>query len=218
QNFAGPGHPNQLEPGKRPRTIIAPTIVLHEGRPFLVVGSPGAARILYAMVHILTNVIDFGMGIQEAIDAPRTYSFATSNRTEMEARIPEPVREQLAAMGYTRIDVRADYDLYFGGAQAILIDPETGELRGGADPRRAGGVAGAGEGAAGRRRPRRYRRARRRRPGLRRRPGNGRAPGRGRPAAGRRRGGGRRRRRVPGWQPKPDCEPKTSGARRFLVR
>lgn len=140
QNFAGPGHPNQLEPGKRPRTIIAPTIVLHEGRPFLVVGSPGAARILYAMVHILTNVIDFGMGIQEAIDAPRTYSFATSNRTEMEARIPEPVREELAAMGYTRIDVRADYDLYFGGAQAILIDPETGELRGGADPRRAGGV------------------------------------------------------------------------------
>src|SRR5690606_649532 len=89
---------------------------------------------------ILTNVIDFGMGIQEAIDAPRTYSFATSNRTEMEARIPEPVREELAAMGYTRIDVRADYDLYFGGAQAILIDPETGELRGGADPRRAGGV------------------------------------------------------------------------------
>src|SRR5690606_34128957 len=86
----GIAHNNQMEPGKRPRTIIAPTIVLHEGRPFLVVGSPGAARILYAMVHILTNVIDFGMGIQEAIDAPRTYSFATSNRTEMEARIPEP--------------------------------------------------------------------------------------------------------------------------------
>lgn len=140
QNFAGPGHPNALEPGKRPRTIIAPTIVLDEGYPYMVVGSPGAARILYAMMHVITNVIDFGMGIQDAIDAPRTYSFATSNRTEMEARIPESVREELAAMGYTRIDVRPDYDLYFGGAQAILVDPETGELRGAADPRRAGGV------------------------------------------------------------------------------
>jgi len=140
QNFNAPGHPNELQPGKRPRTIIAPTIVLKDGKPFLVVGSPGAARIIYAVVHILTNVIDFGMGIQEAIDAPRTYSYATSNRTEMEARIPESVREELRAMGYTRIDVRPDYDLYFGGAQAILVDPETGELRGGADPRRAGGV------------------------------------------------------------------------------
>nr|MBO2477341.1 gamma-glutamyltransferase [Bacillota bacterium] len=140
QNFNAPGHPNELVPGKRPRTIIAPTIVLKDGKPFLVVGSPGAARIIYAMVHILTNVIDFGMGIQEAIDAPRTYSYATSNRTEIEARIPESVREELRAMGYSRIDVRGDYDLYFGGAQAILIDPETGELRGAADPRRAGGV------------------------------------------------------------------------------
>lgn len=140
QNFAAPGHPNQLEPGKRPRTIIAPTIVLDEGKPYLVVGSPGAARILYAMMHIITNVIDFGMGIQDAIDAPRTYSFATSNRTEMEARIPESVREELAEMGYTRIDVRGDYDLYFGGAQAIMVDPETGLLYGAADPRRAGGV------------------------------------------------------------------------------
>ncbi len=95
---------------------------------YLVVGSPGAARILYAMMHIITNVIDFGMGIQDAIDAPRTYSFATSNRTEMEARIPESVREELAEMGYTRIDVRGDYDLYFGGAQAIMVDPETGLL------------------------------------------------------------------------------------------
>ena len=140
QNFNAPGHPNELVPGKRPRTIIAPTIVLKDGKPFLVVGSPGAARIIYAMVHILTNIIDFGMGIQEAIDAPRTYSYATSNRTEIESRIPESVREELRAMGYTRIDVRGDYDLYFGGAQAILIDPETGEMRGAADPRRAGGV------------------------------------------------------------------------------
>lgn len=140
QNFAAEGHPNGLEPGKRPRTIIAPTIVLRDGKPFLVVGSPGAARILYAMVHIITNVIDFNMGIQEAIDAPRIYSFATSNRTAMEGRIPQSIRDELRAMGYNRLDIHEDYDLYFGGAQAILIDPETGEMQGGADPRRAGGV------------------------------------------------------------------------------
>lgn len=140
QNFAGEGHPNALEPGKRPRTIIAPTIVLQDGEPYLVVGSPGAARILYAVVHIITNVVDFGMGIQDAIDSPRIYSFATSNRTAMEGRIPESVRDGLTAMGYNRLDLYDDYDLYFGGAQAILIDPDTGDLFGGADPRRAGGV------------------------------------------------------------------------------
>lgn len=140
QNFSGKGHLNELEPGKRPRTIIAPTIVLQDNKPFLVVGSPGAARILYAVVHVITNVIDFDMSIQEAIDSPRIYSFATTDRTTMERRIPGSIRDELAAMGYERLEVRDEYDLYFGGAQAILIDFETGTFYGGADPRRAGGV------------------------------------------------------------------------------
>lgn len=142
QNFSGPGHPNALEPGKRPRTIIAPTMVLQDGKPFLVAGSPGAARILYAMMHVIINVVDFGLDVQAAIDAPRTYMQALSGVLELEGRIPAAVRDELAAMGYTSIVVHPDYDLYFGGAHAVLIDPETGLIYGGADPRRGGGVAG----------------------------------------------------------------------------
>ncbi len=138
KDFAAAG-PNAAAPGKRPVSSLSPTLVLKNGKPFLNLGMAGATRIISGLPQIIMDVIDFGIGIQEAIDAPRFY--CASETISMESRIPEGTREALAAMGY-KIKVRGAFDLYFGGAQGVLIDPGTGMMYGGADKRRQGYAAG----------------------------------------------------------------------------
>ncbi|MEG0301656.1 gamma-glutamyltransferase, partial [Cetobacterium sp.] len=71
-----PGSKNSVEPGKRPLSSMSPTLVLDpQGRPFMTVGSPGATRIIPAVAMTISNVIDHGMTIQEAINAPRITQF-----------------------------------------------------------------------------------------------------------------------------------------------
>ncbi|HSW35685.1 MAG TPA: gamma-glutamyltransferase [Candidatus Limnocylindrales bacterium] len=132
-----PDHPNFIEPGKRPLSSMAPTIIFRDGVPFLAVGSPGAKRIVTAVLQIISNVIDFDMGIQAAINAPRIHN--EGQEIQMEDRIPEEVREELKAMGH-EISVRGSFDPHFGGAHAILV--VDGMMRGGADPRRDGVAIG----------------------------------------------------------------------------
>ncbi|HQD80047.1 MAG TPA: gamma-glutamyltransferase [Bacillota bacterium] len=135
---------NYIAPNKRMRTSIAPTLVLREGEPFLSIGTPGAGRIVPTMAQLLVNIIDFDMGLQEAINAPRFYAREGSDVFEYEPRFPEEVIDDLKKMGYP-IDeksVRGEYDLYFGGAQGVMVDPNTGELIGAADPRRDGAAVG----------------------------------------------------------------------------
>ncbi len=138
KNFSARGV-NAMAPGKRMRTTIAPTIVLKDGQTVLAIGTPGAARIISAMTLLLSNVIDYRMGIQEAIDAPRFHVRDTEAVTAIEARVPAATRDALEALGYT-LDLHGDFDLFFGGAQGILRDPASGRLTGGADPRRDGAV------------------------------------------------------------------------------
>lgn len=133
-----PGSANSVQPGKRPLSSMAPTLVLRDGRPFMTLGTPGATRIISALPQILMNVIDYKMDIQSAIEAPRIH--AMTRDIFLESRIPEDVRSALRAMGHP-LQVRGEMDLYFGGAQAILIAP-TGVLFGGADPRRDGFAKG----------------------------------------------------------------------------
>ncbi len=137
-NFSGQG-PNILAPGKRMRTTIAPTIILRKKKPFAAVGTPGAARILTTMPLLVSNLIDYGMGIQEAIEAPRF--FPADKELLVEPRLPEATVAALEKLGYT-VTRREPYDLYFGGAQGLIIDPATKLRSGGADPRRDGAVAG----------------------------------------------------------------------------
>ncbi len=134
-----PGHPNSVAPGKKPLSSMSPTVVLRDGRPFLTVGSPGSKRIITAVVQVLSNIIDHGMGIQEAIDAPRIHTDGAE--LHIEGRFDAAVQDQLRRMGHTLV-VRGPVDYYFGGAHGILRDPESGELRGGADPRREGAAVG----------------------------------------------------------------------------
>jgi gamma-glutamyltranspeptidase/glutathione hydrolase len=140
KNFSARG-PNAIAPGKRMRTAIAPTLVLRNGRTFATLGTPGGARIVSTMALLLSNLIDFKMGIQEAIDAPRFYVRDTDKELSIEARVPERTVAALAEMGYT-VKKMGDFDLFFGGAQGIVIDPNTRKKIGGADPRRDGAVVG----------------------------------------------------------------------------
>ena len=140
KNFGTRG-PNALAPGKRMRTMIAPTILMKDGKPFAALGTPGAARILSTMTLLVSNLVDFGMGIQEAIEAPRFYARDIETDLSVEARMPAATIAALTRMGYS-VKTLGEYDLFFGGAQGIVIDRRTGLRIGGADPRRDGAVVG----------------------------------------------------------------------------
>jgi gamma-glutamyltranspeptidase/glutathione hydrolase len=130
---------NNLEPGKRPVSSIAPTLVLKDGKPILTIGTPGGSRIIGALAQIIINILDFDMPVEEAIDAPRIHSMEKT--LYLEGRIGKDVADALTALGQN-VKVRAEYDNYFGGAQGIYINPADGTLYGGADPRRDGVAAG----------------------------------------------------------------------------
>jgi gamma-glutamyltranspeptidase/glutathione hydrolase len=140
KNFGSRGI-NAMAPGKRMRTTIAPTILVKDGQPIAALGTPGAARIVSTMAILLTNLVDYRMDIQQAIDAPRFYARDTEEALALEARFPAGTIDALKKLGYT-LDVHGDFDLFFGGAQGIVRDPATGRLSGGADPRRDGAVVG----------------------------------------------------------------------------
>jgi gamma-glutamyltranspeptidase / glutathione hydrolase len=134
-----PGSLNSVEPKKRPISSMSPTLVLKDGKPYLSVGTPGATRIISALSQILMNIIDYKMNIQEAIEGARIHCM--TGEIFMESRVPKEVQQALINKGH-KLSVRAAVDLYFGGAQGVMIDPATGALYGGADPRRDGFAAG----------------------------------------------------------------------------
>jgi gamma-glutamyltranspeptidase/glutathione hydrolase len=138
KNFSAKGI-NALAPGKRMRTTISPTILLRKGKAFATIGTPGAARILTTMPLVISNLIDYKMGIQEAIEMPRF--FPSNKDLAIEPRLPEETVAELVKMGY-KMKPLGDFDLFFGGAQGIIINPKTGMRVGGADPRRDGAVLG----------------------------------------------------------------------------
>lgn len=136
-----PGSVNSIQPGKRPASSMSPTLVLDpQGRPFMVAGSPGATRIIPTLALVISNVIDRGMSIQAAVNAPRLYQGRTGGLS-LEGRYAVSAYQGAAALGHT-VTVGLDWDPTFGGVQAVLFDHATGRLHGGADPRRDGQAAG----------------------------------------------------------------------------
>lgn len=136
--------PNRPEGRKRPLSSMTPTIVLKDDLPFLVIGSPGATRIITAVAQIVVNIIDHGMDIDEAIEAPRFHAMTEKGEASslyMESRFPSETVEGLRARGH-RVEIKGAYDPYFGGAQGVLIRPGEKRLRGGADSRRDSACAG----------------------------------------------------------------------------
>ena len=135
-----PGQANSIAPGKRPLSSMSPTILLRDGRPFAAIGSPGGKRIISTMAMLISRMVDFDLDLQTAIESPRITNYENGELT-IESRIALPVRNVLAIKGH-ELTVKGDFDLYFGGAQGVVIDHETGELIGGADPRRDGKAIG----------------------------------------------------------------------------
>lgn len=136
---ADPESPNAIAPGKTPLSSMSPTIVLKEdGTPFMVLGSPGATKIITTVTQVISNVIDHGMTMQEAIDAPRIFNNATS-AVSYESRLDESVMKELEAMGY-ELDKSDDFNRTFGSVQAVMYGEDG--LLGGADPRRDGKAVG----------------------------------------------------------------------------
>jgi gamma-glutamyltranspeptidase / glutathione hydrolase len=93
--------PNLPAPGKRPRSSMSPTIVLHHGKPFLAVGSPGGSTIITTVLQILVNRIDLGMNLPDAIAAPRATQRNTPTTLAESGFINAPTGAQLAALGHT---------------------------------------------------------------------------------------------------------------------
>jgi gamma-glutamyltranspeptidase/glutathione hydrolase len=131
--------PNTIEPGRRRATGCGASVIFKEGKPFIIIGSPGGNFILTSLLQTVVNVIDHDMGIQEAVDAPRFHCEGAA--ITMEARIPSVTGKAVTAKGYEVKTSVYSYGKMFGFVQAILIDPSTGRIRAGADPRGGGGVA-----------------------------------------------------------------------------
>ena len=129
-----PGHANEAQGGKRPmHTIIPAMLTLPSGdlMPFGVMGGPYQAC---GHARFVSNVVDYGMDPQAAIDGPRCFPDPELGGVRIERSYPETVKAELEAMGHRLVDM----PLPIGGAQAILIDREKGVLIGGSDPRKDG--------------------------------------------------------------------------------
>jgi gamma-glutamyltranspeptidase/glutathione hydrolase len=142
-------HANKLEPGKRPFHTIIPAMVTKDGKPWFTFGVMGGDMQPQGHVQVLVNIIDFGMNVQQAGEAPRVEHVGSATPTgtlgrpnggtiRAEPGIPEEVVKELTARGHTVERVRVNG----GGYQGILIDPRTGMLHGGSEPRKDGAAVG----------------------------------------------------------------------------
>ncbi len=135
---------NAAQPGHRPLSSMAPLIMFEKEKPFLILGSPGGTRIFSSLAQIIINIIEFGMSLDEAIEAPRFFSYSSEGKARnisLEPRISESTIKALEEMGH-KITIKEAYDKYFGGAQGILIPKGKKMIFGGADSRRDGFGAG----------------------------------------------------------------------------
>jgi gamma-glutamyltranspeptidase/glutathione hydrolase len=136
-----PDDVNVLAPYKRPRTVVAPTIVRNpQGEVYLVLGTPGAGRIPSTTVETIVNVIDFGMSLEDAIRAPKFTSRITYAELLLEGGYPEETIAALETLGHTVDRSYGPLDYFFGGINAIIV--EDGLMTGVGSFRRAGGAAG----------------------------------------------------------------------------
>jgi len=131
------GPANAIGPGKRPLSAMTPTIVLKDGKPFLVVGSPGGPTIITTVANIITGVIDFGLDIQEAVNAPRFHNQWIPDGILVEDRLSPDTLAILRNKGH-----KFKMERYFGDGECIEIDPKTGERLGASDARNNGKAVG----------------------------------------------------------------------------
>jgi gamma-glutamyltranspeptidase/glutathione hydrolase len=132
------GEANAIAPGKRPLSAMAPTIVLKDGKLFMVLGSPGGPRIISTVANILMGVVDYGLDIQQAVNAPRFHHQWQPDEIDIERTGISPDTIKLLQARGHKIKAQS----YWSDGECIAVDPKTGELLGAPDGRGGGKAAG----------------------------------------------------------------------------
>jgi gamma-glutamyltranspeptidase/glutathione hydrolase len=131
------GPANAIGPGKRPLSAMTPTIVLKDGRLSLILGSPGGPRIITTVANILMSVVDYGMNLQEAVNAPRFHHQWLPDEVYVERGTSPDTVAMLQQMGHHVVS-----EDYWSDAECIAIDLKTGERLGTSDVRNNGKAVG----------------------------------------------------------------------------
>jgi len=139
------GPANAIGAGKRPLSAMTPTLVLKDGKLFLVLGSPGGARIITTVANVLMGVVDYGMNIQEAVNAPRFHQQWMPDQVNVEQWFSPDAIKNLEQMGQ-KVEigeiVSREFYPYWSDGECIAIDPKTGERLGASDVRNNGKAVG----------------------------------------------------------------------------
>jgi gamma-glutamyltranspeptidase/glutathione hydrolase len=139
------GAANAIAPGKRPLSSMTPTIVVHHGKTLLVLGSPGSSKIITTVANVLMGVVDYGMNIQEAVDAPRFHNQWLPDVLNVEQWFSPDTVQALRKMGYNvefGLHNGEEVSPYWSEAECIAIDTRTGERLGASDYRSNGKAVG----------------------------------------------------------------------------
>jgi gamma-glutamyltranspeptidase/glutathione hydrolase len=131
------GPANAIGPGKRPLSAMTPTIVLKDGKLFLVLGSPGGPTIITTVANVLVGVVDFGLDVQEAVNAPRFHHQWLPDGILVEDRLSPDTMNLLRSKGH-----KLKVEHFWGDGECIMIDPKTGERLGSSDGRNNGKAVG----------------------------------------------------------------------------
>jgi len=139
------GAANAIGPGKRPLSSMTPTIVVRDGKTVLVLGSPGSSKIITTVANVLMGVVDYGMNIQEAVNAPRFHNQWLPDVLNVERWFSPDTVQALRKMGYNveiGLHEGANVYPYWSDAECIAIDAKTGERLGASDGRNNGKAVG----------------------------------------------------------------------------
>ena len=139
------GPANAIGPGKRPLSSMSPTIVVHDGKTVMVLGSPGSSKIITTVANVLMGVVDYGMNIQEAVNAPRFHNQWMPDVLNVEKWFSPDTVNLLRHMGYA-VDIGlhsgTDISPYWSEAECIAVDAKTGDRLGASDGRSSGKAVG----------------------------------------------------------------------------
>jgi len=139
------GDVNAIGPGKRPLSSMTPTIVVHDGKTVMVLGSPGSSKIITTVANVLMGVVDYGMNIQEAVNAPRFHNQWMPDVLSVEQWFSPDTLNLLHHMGYNievGLHYGADVEFYWSDAECIAVDAKTGDRLGASDGRGSGKAVG----------------------------------------------------------------------------
>jgi gamma-glutamyltranspeptidase/glutathione hydrolase len=137
---------NAIAPRKKPLSAMTPTIVLRDGKPWFATGSPGGSTIINTVLQVIVNVVDYGMNLQQAVDAPRFHHQWLADKIAYESfELSRDTQEALEKMGHVFAPSAGAPPTYGGGnigdAESVMIDAD-GTRLGASDPRRGGAAVG----------------------------------------------------------------------------